>query len=313
MNNIPQPPPNNTQPPDFNSDGGGGLNISPSDGYPKMYDFIDNGINAGSNPSVLIMFTFIIVIYYVIFHYLGISLAQEAQMSPEQLNTPGITFLEIVMWGLFIFLVLINGMQYFFKIDVKTGIKNLFSPTPEVDLTISMPEDEEEEEVIEEEPLPEIKYDKQVFHVPNNIYTYKDAKAVCKAFGAELADYDQIEKAYKNGAEWCGFGWSKNQMALYPTQKNSWKKLQKRKGRENDCGRPGINGGFIDNKQAPFGVNCYGYKPKMSQEEELTMKKHKLVPANKADKRFEKLVKKYRDQIKDIAVSPFNYGEWSKL
>ena len=51
----------------------------------------------------------------------------------------------------------------------------------------------------------------------------------------------------------------------------------------------------------------------MSQEEELTMKKHKLVPANKADKRFEKLVKKYRDQIKDIAVSPFNYGEWSKL
>ena len=286
------------------------LDITPSDGYPKMYDFVDNSIDATSNPTVLIMFSFIIVIYYVIFHYLGISLAQEAQIPQAQLNTPGINFLEIIMWGLFIFLILINGMQYFFQIDVKTGVKNLFSPTPEIDLTISTPEEEEDEE---DEPLPEIKYEKQVFHVPNNIYTYKDSKAVCKAFGAELADYNQIEKAYKNGAEWCGYGWSKNQMALYPTQKKSWKKLQKRKGHKHDCGRQGINGGFIDNKDAPFGVNCYGYKPKMSPNEESEMKNHKLVPPNKADKRFERLVKKYRKQIKEIDVSPFNYKKWSKI
>ena len=285
------------------------LDITPSDGYPKMYDFVDNSIDATSNPTVLIMFSFIIVIYYIIFHYLGISLAQEAQIPQAQLNTPDINFLEIIMWGLFIFLILINGMQYFFQIDVKTGVKNLFSPTPEIDLRISTPEDEDEEE----EPLPEIKYEKQVFHIPNNIYTYKDSKAVCKAFGAELADYDQIEKAYKNGAEWCGYGWSKNQMALYPTQKKSWEKLQKRKGHKHDCGRQGINGGFIDNKDAPFGVNCYGYKPKMSPEEELEMQNHKLVPPNKADKRFERLVKKYRNQIKEIDVSPFNYKNWSKI
>ena len=285
------------------------LDITPSDGYPKMYDFVDNSIDATSNPTVLIMFTFVIVIYYVIFHYLGISLAQEAQIPQAQLNTPGINFLEIIMWGLFIFLILINGMQYFFQIDVKTGVKNLFSTTPEIDLTISTPEEEDEED----EPLPEIKYEKQVFHVPNNIYTYKDSKAVCKAFGAELADYNQIEKAYKNGAEWCGFGWSKNQMALYPTQNKSWDKLQKRKGHKHDCGRQGINGGFIDNKDAPFGVNCYGYKPKMSPDEESEMKNHKLVPPNKADKRFERLVKKYRNEIKEIDVSPFNYKSWSKI
>ncbi len=285
------------------------LDITPSDGYPKMYDFVDNSIDATSNPTVLIMFSFIIVIYYIIFHYLGISLAQEAQIPQAQLNTPGINFLEIIMWGLFIFLILINGMQYFFQIDVKTGVKNLFSPTPEIDLRISTPEEEDEED----EPLPEIKYEKQVFHVPNNIYTYKDSKAVCKAFGAELADYNQIEKAYKNGAEWCGYGWSKNQMALYPTQKKSWDKLQKRKGHKHDCGRQGINGGFIDNKDAPFGVNCFGYKPKMSPTEELEMNRHKLVPPNKADKRFEKLVKKYRNEIKEIDVSPFNYKNWSKI
>jgi hypothetical protein len=31
-------------------------------------------------------------------------------------------------------------------------------------------------------------------------------------------------------------------MALFPTQKETWDKLQKIKGHEHDCGRPGING-----------------------------------------------------------------------
>ena len=137
--------------------------------------------------------------------------------------------------------------------------------------------------VEEEEEEEELTIEKQVFHVPNNIYTYDDAKAVCKAFNAELADYDQIEEAYKQGAEWCGYGWSKNQMALYPTQKKTWKELQKTKEHKHDCGRPGINGGFIDNKKAPFGVNCYGYKPKISSEEQEEMDKHNIVPKNKKD------------------------------
>jgi hypothetical protein len=37
-------------------------------------------------------------------------------------------------------------------------------------------------------------------------------------------------------------------MALYPTQYNTWKELQKIKGHENDCGRPGINGGYMINQ-----------------------------------------------------------------
>ena len=34
------------------------------------------------------------------------------------------------------------------------------------------------------------------------------------------------------------------------------------KGHENDCGRPGINGGYIDNHNVKFGINCYGHKPR---------------------------------------------------
>ena len=63
--------------------------------------------------------------------------------------------------------------------------------------------------------------DKQVFNIPGNHYTYDDAKAMCKAYNAELATYDQVEQAYNLGADWCNYGWSDGQMALFPTQKQT--------------------------------------------------------------------------------------------
>jgi hypothetical protein len=101
----------------------------------------------------------------------------------------------------------------------------------------------------------------QVFNIGNNIYTYDEAQAVCKAFDSDLADYDQIEQAYQSGGEWCNYGWSKGQMAYFPTQKNTWNALQNDPNTKNACGRPGINGGFIANPHARFGANCYGVKP----------------------------------------------------
>ena len=46
-------------------------------------------------------------------------------------------FIEIVMWALFIFLVLVNGLQYFFSVDIKTTIRNLFSGKPELDIDVT--------------------------------------------------------------------------------------------------------------------------------------------------------------------------------
>ena len=106
-------------------------------------------------------------------------------------------------------------------------------------------------------PAPEM----QVFNVGNNNYTYDAAKEVCNAYGAELANYDQIENSYNNGGEWCNYGWSENQMAFFPTQKNTWNILQQNNNTKNACGRPGINGGFIANPYVQFGANCYGVKP----------------------------------------------------
>ena len=159
------------------------IDITPTKGFPHMYDFIGDKVTKGS-PIVLVVLTFVIIIYYILFSYLGVSVVEGAKaIAPS----PSITFIEVVMWGMFIFLVLINGVQYFFQVDIKTSIKNLFTPVPEVDITVTSPQ---------APPVPEIMYEDQVFHVPNNIYTYNDAKAVCKAYGSRLATYGEIENAY---------------------------------------------------------------------------------------------------------------------
>lgn len=280
------------------------IDITPTKGYPHMYDFIGNKATV-ANPLVLIVLTCVIVIYYFIFSYLGVS--AKNNIATTNVSSPGITFIEIIMWGMFIFLVLINGLQYFLKIDIKTGIKNLFTPIPEIDVTVTTEGDQNTKNI------PEITYENQVFHIPDNVYTYDDAKAVCKAYGSRLATYQEIEDAYKNGAEWCGFGWSANQMALYPTQYDTWKKLQKKKGHEHDCGRPGINGGYIGYKKAPFGINCYGHKPKITSEEQELMDKRQIYPLSPEEYQFEKKVEEYREKLPNVLVSPFNYDKWSQL
>ena len=212
------------------------------------------------------------------------------------------------MWGLFLFLVMINGIQYFYGMDVKAGIKNLFQGTPEIDLTIT-PETEESNLTAGVPELPST----EVYNIPGNKYTYTDAEAVCKAYGGRLASYGEIESAYQDGGEWCNYGWSKDQLALYPTQKNTWKNLQKIKGHKHDCGRPGINGGYIANPNVRFGVNCYGYKPKITPDEKQDMAVNKLYPKSKSEIEFEKQVTKWKDKLPQVQVAPFNRQTWSRV
>ena len=121
-----------------------------------------------------------------------------------------------------------------------------------------------DQELLYAPPTSEIEYTdkKQVFNIGNNVFTYKDAPAVCDAYGAKIATYEQIKQAYDEGANWCNYGWTSGQMALYPTQYESWKKIQSGPEKyRNNCGKPGINGGYFENSQLKFGVNCYGKKP----------------------------------------------------
>ena len=154
---------------------------------------------------------------------------------------------------------------------------------------------------------------KQVFHIPGNNYTYDNAESLCKAYGSRLATYDEVEKSYDNGAEWCSYGWSDKQLALFPTQKETWNKLQTIEGHENDCGRTGINGGYIANQNVKFGVNCFGYKPKITDTEMAMMKTEPLYPKTMEDIKEEKQVEYWRRKIPEILVSPFNKSVWSLI
>jgi hypothetical protein len=156
------------------------------------------------------------------------------------------------------------------------------------------------------------KHGEEVFNVSNNKYTYKDAKSICKAYNARLATYSEVENAYNAGGEWCNYGWSENQLALFPTQQNTYDKLQKIKGHENDCGRPGVNGGFLD-ESLKFGVNCYGVKPDMDEKEEQLMKLERLYPKTKSEVELEKQVEYWKEHLDDITVSPFNHDKWNRI
>jgi hypothetical protein len=155
----------------------------------------------------------------------------------------------------------------------------------------------------------------EVFNISNNLYTYDDAQAVCKALDSRLASYNEVESAYIDGGEWCNYGWSQDQMALFPTQKQTWDTLQQSPTRKNSCGRPGVNGGYMENTQLKFGINCYGVKPNASKLETASMIANKdvLHPKTKEDVVLDAKVnywKQNKDQM--LVLNPFNRNKWSE-
>jgi hypothetical protein len=209
-------------------------------------------------------------------------------------------------------LIIVYGFQYFYNIDLIAKIKNIFTTHPEVEIKVEKKEEPEKKDAIDND-VGQILKRPQVFNIPDNNFIYDDAKALCKAYGARLATYEELEEAYNKGAEWCNYGWSEGQMALFPTQQKTWNKLQTIEGHENDCGRPGINGGYMANKALRYGVNCYGYKPRITKTEKELMNEDEIYPKTKEDEAIEKRTEYWKDKLSEILVSPFNHDKWSKI
>jgi hypothetical protein len=150
---------------------------------------------------------------------------------------------------------------------------------------------------------------KQVFNIAQDSYKYSDAEPLCKAFGAELATYDQVKEAWKKGADWCNYGWVKGQSAIYPTQQSKYDKLQLGpEDQRGSCGVPGINGGYFDNPELRFGVNCYGDKPPENDtDDRALMKEPNLTPETLE---YNKKVRDYKAHMTEIPVNPFSEGKW---
>jgi hypothetical protein len=204
-------------------------------------------------------------------------------------------------WIYIAILLLVNFVTRVFKIPI---VDFIFS-----DIAKLTPIDE-----INPEEVKPVSVD-EVFNISNNLYTYEDAQNICSAYGAKLATYDEIEDAYNKGAEWCNYGWSESQMAYFPTQKSTWNTLQKSERHKNNCGRPGVNGGYMANPNIKFGVNCFGKKPVASDSDKarLNAQQTQLAPLTPEEALINEKVKYWKDNAdKLLVVNSYNRKKWSE-
>lgn len=238
-----------------------------------------------NNTSLFSTFIFMIC-YKVVFFFLPFSTGKPLSL----------LFIEFVTWLLFTTLLIHNFLKFFLNIDLPNHFFDL-------NVTKSITHPDETQTTIK--PSEE----EEVFNISGNAYTFDDAQAVCKVNNARLATYDEIETAYTDGAEWCNYGWSADQMAFFPTQKKTWDELQKNDTAKHSCGRPGVNGGYFQNPNIKFGANCFGVKP-AANATALSALNEQHFPKTEGDKTIEEKAALWKDGSSNI--SAFNKKKWSR-
>jgi len=285
--------------------------------------------------NLIILFGVIVVIYIGIF-----TLFNNFSFNTPQAK-PWIILIELIMWGLFILIIYMN-IKHFRVYDFKFSqiLYNLFgTKRTEMEIHVHNPNTKNRKpgsnidasnhdmdrnasnkykdtrnnyRDASNNPVKctNLDEDGEVFHIPDNSYGYDEASDVCKLFDARLASYDEIEDAYKKGANWCSYGWSSDQLALFPIQKSMYNELKKIPGHERDCGRTGVNGGYMEDKKMKFGVNCYGKKPYAGEDDLEYMKRFSYSDAYPDEEL--KALEKRKEQVKKLLVAPFNKEKWNE-
>ena len=297
-----------------------------------MSDWFDSDSDSylfGSHKiSMILLLVFVIIVYIVLFSILH---ANETPSGP-------VLVIEIILWVVLIIIVIVNiKWLYDIDFDINVDLDNLFDDEPTGINIFARDKDKNKDknkkdednnnyynyygisgentgisgEKIKECPAPtkcpsDSPDDGEVFHIESNTYTYDDAKGACKLLNSRLATYEEVERAYQNGGNWCSYGWSDEQLALFPIQKSLYNQLKTIKGHQNDCGRQGVNGGYIEDSSTKFGVNCYGKKPYMTDKDAAYMKNYTYTPTLSADEES-----KIDDEVNDILIAPFSKDKWS--
>jgi hypothetical protein len=263
------------------------------------------------DPNNILSSFLIILLFYVTLFICQVPMTTETKPI-------SISLIESKLWILLISIIFIDIIDYLFDIKL---VDIIFETIKKLWDTSILPEitkiNNEVEIPIEiEKPVINPKEKNEVFNISNNLYTYDDAQAICKSYNARLAKYEEVEESYNDGGEWCNYGWSDSQMILFPTQKATWDKLQQTKDKKNDCGRPGINGGFIANPNIEFGVNCFGVKPDAKKNDVTLMesKNNQNIPKSKEDIVLDAKVKFWKENSeKLLTVSSFNGNKWNEF
>lgn len=263
--------------------------------------------------NLIILFGVIVALYIGVF-----SVFNNFSFNTPQ-TRPWVMLIEIIMWGMFVLIIYLNIKHFsVFDYDFNNILFSLFGTKhKDMEIRVNKKYDASCNLTRAPTPRPKVKQDcssndilGEVFHIPHNTYGYDEAADVCKLFDSRLASYDEVEQAYKQGANWCSYGWSSDQLALFPIQKSMYNELKKIPGHEHDCGRPGVNGGYMENADMKFGVNCYGKKPYAGEDDLEYMKKYSFSNAY-ADEEL-KAKEKKSEKMKKILVAPFNKEKWNE-
>ena len=265
------------------------------------------------NPFSIFTVLLFLIVFYTVIYFVKIP------MTPT-LKPVTIMIVETATLILFVGLLIVDFFKYLLNIDL---LDILFDKAIRELKNVDEKEEGKKSTDTPKSTCPGMPVEEpgEVFNIRNNLYTYDDAREVCSVYGAKLATYDQIEEAYNKGAEWCNYGWSEGQMALFPTQKSTWNAMQRDKRActadkvNNACGRPGINGGIIKNPKIRFGVNCYGKKPKQTDADKALMDSNVEVkmPESKQDAELNAKLKVWKENAnKFLLVNSFNKKKWSE-
>jgi len=253
-------------------------------------------------PFILLLVV-IIVVYIFLFTFLN-------NMSVDNdKNKMWILILEIILVVVLIIVVALNMDKLKNDFNFSTEIKNLFNEkTPQIEIVADTKEDKKDDKN-DKKKCKDEPDEGEVFHIFNNKYTYDEAREVCSTMNARLATYDEVESAYNKGGSWCSYGWSEDQLALFPTSKEIYNKLKSKPKHKNDCGRQGVNGGYIGNKHVKFGVNCFGKKPEMDASEKYFMDNYTFSPAF-SDASYGQWDASYN--ALNLLIAPFNKSKWNE-
>jgi hypothetical protein len=208
---------------------------------------------------------------------------------------------EWVILGFFLVVIGIVGANYLFGVNIEATLRKITTAKPELDFNMVRQEAPEVKKPEKPKKAPKLLNNNQVFHVPGQ-YDYTEAKALCRAYGGSLANIQQMMDAYEHGAEWCDYGWSEDQMALYPTQTKTWQTFKESELHEKDCGRPGVNGGYTMDLKQKLGANCFGKKPKQNGND--------IQPPPFPKDPLDSETEKFKANLPN--VSPFNYEKWNE-
>jgi hypothetical protein len=273
-----------------------GLNASTNNVSSASKNFSVNALNSGSSwATPLAIFAALVIIFLVVFAVFN-----------EQIKRGYEYFAQNVRSAL----GLSTATDVASQIMPTDGVVRELTVPPQPPQAVLPAERELQHQNIVEKILPP-PGGNEVFNVAQNKFTYYDAEPLCKALGAELASYEQVKDAWAKGADWCNYGWVKGQMAVYPTQKDTYDKLQAGPAdQQGACGTTGLNGGFFENPDMRFGVNCYGKKPAQSAHDEAQLMEKGKVPRTPASLKVDQMVNEFKKEADSLFVKPFNNDKW---